>query len=507
MSSHLHEDHAERTPDPGAVDELISQARKLRGQVDAVRRDGLPADEDGADARWQRALCELAVRQLDDLGEHLGQLRDHLHDDTSAHPAGGPPEPVAYPSEPGRSGQGGQAGTNGAGGADGTRTAVRAGSAQWNLLTDAVEWSEELYRIFGRTRHDGPLTLDELPSWLFEEDQRSLTEMVTGCLVDGRPINGEFRIVRPDGAVRTVHMTGEPVLDGAGNTASMWAVLRDVSELRRTQRMLRETRVPRVRPRPDAAAPHREPADARERPRHAGPRQAEPPWWRGPLRFPSGAPVGLEVAAGYLPARAGAPEGGDWYDAMRLPDADTLLAVGDLTGHGVAASTQLAMLLGALRGLALAAVEPPVLLARLNDLLDTAERPALGSALCCRYRPQGRVLTWSQAGHPAPVLYRDGIGRVLDRPEGVLLGATAGAEYGRRAERLRPGDVLVLHTDGLLPRSAAAADDPSRVVPLLALGPWFAGGRGAQECLRALVGELGGAQREHDACVLLARVE
>lgn len=53
--------------------------------------------------------------------------------------------------------------------------------------------------------------------------------------MDSKPIDGDFRIVRRDGTVRTVRMVGEPVLDSDGGTASMWAVLRDVSELRRSQ--------------------------------------------------------------------------------------------------------------------------------------------------------------------------------------------------------------------------------------------------------------------------------
>ena len=42
--------------------------------------------------------------------------------------------------------------------------------------------------------------------------------------------------------------------------------------------------------------------------------------------------------------------GGDWYDAMQLPDGSALLTVGDLTGHGVAATSGMAMLLGATSG-------------------------------------------------------------------------------------------------------------------------------------------------------------
>lgn len=477
MPSPTHADRsAAQPPDPGVVDALISQARQLRTRVDAVLRDSVAVAEDPR-LRWQRALCDLAVHQLDDLGAHLGQLREGFDPDI--------PEEDLLPDVPPRTRVPDAAAVSVPG---------RAGSAEWDLLTDAVTWSDELYRIFGRDPADGPLTLDELPSWLFAEDQHLLTEMVTGCLVDGRPIDGEFRIVRADGSVRTVHMVGEPVLGAEGGTESMWAVLRDVSDLRRSQRTLRETRDSLERRRRIARTEHRLAVELQE---------AVLPPWRGSLRFPQdGGPTTLDLAAHYLPSSTSALVGGDWYDALQLPDGSSLLTVGDLTGHGVAATSGMAMLLGALRGMAVAGLRPGPLMGWLNELLDTSPQPALGSALCCRYEPRTRTLHWSQAGHPAPLLFRGGAGRVLDPPEGVLLGATSGAQYGQADEQLAAGDLLLLHTDGLVPRRTpdGGADR------LLSLAPRFARARSAQDCVRLLAEEFGSPEREDDACVLVARI-
>lgn len=479
--THAEHDSAQ-PPDPGAVDALISQARQLRTRVDSVLRESAAAAED-PQVRWQRALCDLAVHQLDDVDTHLGQLRDGLDeadapddllltDPATAHAAPGPAEVGAL---------------------------GRAGSAEWDLLTDDAQWSEELYRIFGRAPDDGPLTLDELPSWLFAEDQQLLTGMVTGCLVDGRPIDGEFRIVRADGSVRTVHMVGEPVLGDDGGTVSMWAVLRDVSDLRRSQRTLRETRDSLQRQRQIAQTERRLAVELQE---------AVLPPWRGTLRFPQdGGPTTMDLAAHYLPSGTSALIGGDWYDAMQLPDGSSLLTVGDLTGHGVAATSGMAMLLGALRGMAVAGLQPGPLMGWLNELLDTSAQPALGSALCCRYEPATRMLHWAQAGHPAPLLFRDGTGRVLDSPEGVLLGATSGARYGQAGEQLAAGDLLVLHTDGLVPRRSTHAEGTdSGAGRLLAMAPLFARVKAAQDCVRMVAEEFGTPDREDDACVLIARI-
>jgi serine phosphatase RsbU (regulator of sigma subunit) len=472
------------------MDALISQTRQLRGTLDAVRRDSARDGED-PQLRWQRALCDLAVHQLDDLGEHLGELREALVAGPRSVVMGRTAYPEREPSAPPT-----------------LRDLGRAGSAEWDLLTDEVRWSDEFYGIFGRSDEDGALTLDELPSWVFAEDQQTLTAMLTGCLVDGRSIDCEFRIVRADRSVRTVHMVGEPVPDAGGATASMWAVLRDVSELRRSQRTLRETHETLQREWQIAQTERRMAVELQ---------QAVLQPWRGSLRLPQGdGPATVDLAARYLPSATSTLIGGDWYDALQLPNGSTLMTVGDLIGHGVTATSGMAVLLGALRGMAVAGLDPGPLMGRLNQLMDTSPQPALGSALCCRYDPVSRELVWAQAGHPAPLIFHEGLGRVLDPPDGVLLGATSGSQYTQATEQIVPGDVLVLHTDGLVPhrwglRTKAGEEfTPATALGagarrLLQMGPRFADARTAQDCLRIIVEELGTPERQDDACILIAR--
>ncbi|WP_432166723.1 PP2C family protein-serine/threonine phosphatase [Streptomyces sp. bgisy031] len=474
MSPHVFADRpAAQPPEHGSVDALITQTRRLLGDVDAVRREAVSDDGD-PERRWQRALYELAVHQLSDLDKHLAQLRD------------GPPRPAmdsrrheardSAPAEP-------QSGS----------LLSRVGSAEWNLLTDEASWSGELFQILGRSPAAPPLTLDELPSVVHTDDQAMLTRMVTDCLIEGKPIDGEFRILHADGTARTVHMMGEPVLDADGSTASMWAVLRDVSELRRTQRTVRETHDSLQRRRHIEQTEHRLAVELQE---------AVLPPWRGSLRFSQGAPHDLDVAARHLPSSTGELVGGDWYDALELPDGQTLLSVGGLTGHGVTVTSGVAMLLGALRGLAVTGTRPDELMGWLNQLTDTSVQPSLGSAVCCRYDPRSRTLTWAQAGHPAPLLFRDGVGRALTPPEGVLLGATPGATYGQAEESLRAGDLLLLHTDGLVPhRSGAAAANK-----LLDLAPRLAEAATAQDCVRTVFEEFATYERADEACGLVARI-
>ncbi|GGW39287.1 PP2C family protein-serine/threonine phosphatase [Streptomyces xantholiticus] len=472
MPSHVFADRSAQPPERGDVDALITRTRILRGDVDAVRPDGA-STEDDPQGRWQRALCDLALHHLDDLGAHLGQLKEGLPQEAADAFAD---ELAEYEAD----------------GAARTGSLLsRVGSAEWNLLTDEVSWSDELYRILGRDPRSGPMSLDEMPSVVFAEDQPLLTAMVTDCLVDGRPIDGEFRLVRPDGRVRTVHMMGEPVLDADGCTASMWAVLRDVSELRRSQRAVRETMDWLQR---------RQHMEQTERRIAAEIQEAVLPPRTG---FPAGGAALLDIAAHYLPSSKSTLVGGNWYDTLQLPGGDTLLSVGELTGHGVSTTSAVAMLLGALRGMAVAGIRPGPLMTHLNQLLEASAQPALGSAVCCSYAPSTRTLSWAQAGHPAPLLFRDGTGQALAAPDGVLLGATGGAVYEQAEVALQPGDLLVLHTDGLTRPSAASEVGADR---LTALAARFARAEDASGCVRAMLEEFGAQEREGDACVMVARV-
>ena len=101
-----------------------------------------------------------------------------------------------------------------------------------------------------------------------------------------------------------------------------------------------------------------------------------------------------------------------------------------------------------------------------------------------------------------PLLYRGDAGRALDGPQGALLGAAPGSAHGQAEETLEVGDLLLLHTDGLVPGHTGSAV----VHRLLALAPRFAGGRSAQDCVREVVREFDEGERTEHACVLVARV-
>jgi serine phosphatase RsbU (regulator of sigma subunit) len=136
---------------------------------------------------------------------------------------------------------------------------------------------------------------------------------------------------------------------------------------------------------------------------------------------------GLQVAVRYHAAAEQAHIGGDWYDAFLLPDRQLALAVGDVAGHDHRAAAAMAQIRNLLRGVAYTVDGTPALVLR---SLDAAMRGlAVGtfaSAVLARVEltaAGGRMLRWSNAGHPCPLLLRpDGSVSLLQTPADQLLG-------------------------------------------------------------------------------------
>jgi serine phosphatase RsbU (regulator of sigma subunit) len=179
-------------------------------------------------------------------------------------------------------------------------------------------------------------------------------------------------------------------------------------------------------------------------------------------------PDGLQIAVRYVPAAEQAQVGGDWYDAFTVGDGSTMLVIGDVTGHDRHAAAAMAQVRNVLRGVAHSQPESP---ARVLAALDRAMRDlavgALATAVLARVEAVDggggdgqRLLRWSNAGHPAPVLVEaDGTVTLLDRTPNRLLGVGPDALRVEHATLLPPGCTLLLYTDGLVERRGASLDD------------------------------------------------
>jgi len=216
--------------------------------------------------------------------------------------------------------------------------------------------------------------------------------------------------------------------------------------------------------------------------------------------------AGLDLAVRYLPATEGADVGGDWYDAFTLDGGRVGLVIGDVAGHNIASASVMGQVRTLLRGYAIDEPDPGRVLARVNAAMARLLPDVLASAVYAVLDPATGDLGHANAGHPPP-LVTDGAagqaGYLDDDAPGAMLGACAGGEFSTGRTVLRPGEGLLLYTDGLIEDRYR---DITEGLEILAgtLRRRRAGTAG-QACIAALEMLSGSVRRHDDICLLAAR--
>lgn len=170
--------------------------------------------------------------------------------------------------------------------------------------------------------------------------------------------------------------------------------------------------------------------------------------------FPEDCPAGpgWEAAAEFSPARE---LGGDLYDFYDFEEGVLGLAVGDVSGKGVPAALYGAFASGTVRARAFERLAPAGLLFRVNRTLRRRGVEGLFCTLfyCVFDFPAGRA-RMANSGLPYPLHYRSETGR-CQRIElaGLPLGAFDGSTYDEIELDLRPGDVFLFYSDGVVEAS------------------------------------------------------
>ena len=167
----------------------------------------------------------------------------------------------------------------------------------------------------------------------------------------------------------------------------------------------------------------------------------------------------VEVVVRYRPASADLAIGGDWYDAFRTPDGSVTVVIGDVVGHDLQAAAAMGQVRGLVRAIGYdTGGSPARILERVDGAIDGLDlgSSATASAVVARVSPtdDGRCpVSWSNAGHPPPVVLRaDGSVEVLRRRNDLILGFLTGRERVDHTVELAVGDTLLLYTDGLIER-------------------------------------------------------
>ena len=148
--------------------------------------------------------------------------------------------------------------------------------------------------------------------------------------------------------------------------------------------------------------------------------------------------------------------GGDLYDYIPVSEWSLGIAIADASGHGLPAALQAR---DVLIGLRMGMVEDLKIVKTLEKLNRVINHSALASKFVSLFYGEldvSRNFIYSNCGHPPPLLYHREKFRELTEG-GPVLGPTLGIRYMRGYAGLRPGDVIVLYTDGLS-EAADAAD-------------------------------------------------
>jgi PAS domain S-box-containing protein len=334
-----------------------------------------------------------------------------------------------------------------------------------------------------------------------ETDPAAIAE-IAAALRDRRELRVVLRNRRKDGAPFYNELRLAPVFDQDGRYVQVIGVQNDVTDLVAADRSLRAER-DHIRTSLDRAgriiaAQDQELAELRVLQRALTP--SDPP----PRPH-------LDLASCFVAAEDGVA--GDFYLVAPGPREATIVAVGDVIGHGLEAARRATFVRAALATFARFTDDPLRLLAMANHALieHTGPTTEFVTAVCATYRPDERRLTWAAAGHPPPVALDTG--EPVGSPDriGVPLGIEIDLGAGAVEVPFAPEDGVLLFTDGL-PEARPADRRPTATPPLgdervrdLVRGLGGAAPRDVVRGLREAAAGHAGGRLADDLCIVAAR--
>ena len=165
----------------------------------------------------------------------------------------------------------------------------------------------------------------------------------------------------------------------------------------------------------------------------------------------------IEVTAIMEPA---SEVGGDLFDAFFVDNQHLFVCIGDVSGHGIPAALFMARSVGLMRIAAMSTMDPGKLIENINNQLCSGNETSLFVTLFCGFLnvSTGRF-AYSNGGHCAPILLRDGKASQFPLPKGTLVGAIPELAYTTNEIMLEPDDVLVCYTDGVTEAQTASGEE------------------------------------------------
>jgi PAS domain S-box-containing protein len=123
---------------------------------------------------------------------------------------------------------------------------ARLGSWQWDIENDVVEWSDELYRIFGLESGKVAATYEGAMQLVHPADRDRLERQVIEASRTGEPFSAEHRIARPDGKTRWIHARGQVQQDSDGRAVRMTGTAQDITDRKQAEEAGERARAQRL---------------------------------------------------------------------------------------------------------------------------------------------------------------------------------------------------------------------------------------------------------------------
>jgi PAS domain S-box-containing protein len=360
---------------------------------------------------------------------------------------------------------------------------AQMGSFEWDLATEEVKCSAELYRIYGLDPDTFAGTFAAFLRPVHPDDRAVVANAIRKAGREGTPFRMQVRIVRPNGELRLLSSWGEVVRDERGRPARVLGVCQDVTASLQREEQLAEAR---------AQAELSRRLQAGLLPSLS-------------LRDPA-----LLLRTRYRAGQERALLGADFFDALELPGGTVATLIGDVAGHGPDEAAVGVALRAAWRALVLAGHRPAELLDGLDGVLvhDRPSEEMFATVACAWIGSDRRRVTVALAGHPPPLLVRGGDVQAVEVPAGPALGVLDGG-YRWEAGVLDVGDAwtLLCYTDGLIEgRQAPGSVERFGIEALVAAVrerlPVAAGLDGLLDGLLGVVQAANGADLSDDVAIL-----
>jgi len=121
------------------------------------------------------------------------------------------------------------------------QSAARAGTWNWDVTTGQIEWSRNLFEIFGIDSRENMASFESWNSVLHPEDRDAANSRIDQALKEQKGLNSEYRIIRPDGEIRWINALGEGVYDEEGHAVQMRGICIDITERKQVETELNES--------------------------------------------------------------------------------------------------------------------------------------------------------------------------------------------------------------------------------------------------------------------------